>query len=169
MGGRNWPKSDLKLGRLFCKHALGQGMGVSLSGTPLCRGQRRRPPGRAPSGCRAAGRSSGRRIGGAATAFKTAGVKMLEDRLDVAVLWDIRVSPEARGQGVGSILFRAVETWATASGCKHLKIETQNINVPACCLYRSQGCVIGTVQHAAYPEYPEEIQIIWRKNILPRG
>src|SRR5262245_58088913 len=57
-------------------------------------------------------RSEGLRVGGAAVAFDTPGLTMLEDRRDTAVLWDIRVATEARGQGIGGALFRAVEEWA---------------------------------------------------------
>ena len=52
---------------------------------------------------------------------------MLGGRDDLAVLWDIRVSPPERGTGVGSALFRAAEDWAGTRGCTWLKIETQNI------------------------------------------
>jgi GNAT superfamily N-acetyltransferase len=51
-------------------------------------------------------------------------------RDDVAVLWDIRVSPRERGRGIGSALFRAAGDWARARGCRWFKIETQNVNVP---------------------------------------
>lgn len=50
--------------------------------------------------------SNGARVGGAVIAFNTAGVNMLKGRSDLAVLWDIRVSPEARGRGVGAARFR---------------------------------------------------------------
>ena len=76
---------------------------------------------------------AGTRVGGAVIAFNTAGVNMLEGRSDLAVLWDLRVRPEVRRTGIGSELFTATETWARASGCRSLKVETQNINVPACC------------------------------------
>jgi GNAT superfamily N-acetyltransferase len=68
--------------------------------------------------------SNGARVGGAVVAFNTQGVNMLEGRRDLAVLWDIRVSPGSRAQGVGFALFRAVEAWAAARGCRQLKIET---------------------------------------------
>ena len=110
-------------------------------------------------------RLEGRRVGGAAIAFNTAGVAILEDRKDLAVLWDIRVCPEARGQGVGSELFRAVEVWAKARSCRQLKIETQNINVPACKFYARQGCVLGAVHRFAYPNLPDESQLLWYKNL----
>jgi len=113
-------------------------------------------------------RSNGQLVGGVAIAFDSPDIGMLEGRADLAVLWDIRVSPEARGQGVGSTLFQAAETWATAKGCRQLKVETQNINVPACKFYARQGCVLGAIDRFAYPELPDEIQLFWYKN-LSRG
>lgn len=113
-------------------------------------------------------RVEGQLVGGTVIAFKTAGVTMLESREDLAVLWDIRVKPEVRGQGVGSALFRAAEAWAATKGCTELKIETQNVNVPACRFYQAQGCVIGEINRSAYPGLPNEIQILWYKNILGR-
>jgi GNAT superfamily N-acetyltransferase len=114
-----------------------------------------------------AARLEGRRVGGAAVAFNSSGLLMLEGRTDMAVLWDIRVSPEARGQGVGSALFRAVEAWARARGCRQLKVETQNINVPACRFYARQGCELGAIHRFAYPELPGEIQLLWYKDLSP--
>jgi len=109
--------------------------------------------------------AEGRRVGGAAVAFNTPGLDMLEGRDDLAVLWDIRVSPAARGRGVGSLLFQAAEMWAKSRGCRQLKVETQNINIPACKFYARQGCVLGTVNQFAYPEYPDEIQLLWYKDL----
>ena len=115
-------------------------------------------------------RSGGARVGGAVIAFNTPGVDMLERRKDLAVLWDIRVAPEARGRGVGSALFRAAEAWASARGCSRLKIETQNINVPACRFYARQGCVLGAVNRFAYRELPDEVQLLWYKTLsTPAG
>ena len=71
-------------------------------------------------------------VGGAVVAFKTPGLMMLDQRDDIAVLWDIRVSPKVRGRGVGSTLFRAAEAWAKDRGCFALQVETQNVNVAAC-------------------------------------
>jgi GNAT superfamily N-acetyltransferase len=113
--------------------------------------------------------SGGARVGGAVIAFNTEGVNMLEGRTDLAVLWDIRVSPEARGRGVGFGLFRAVEAWAAARGCKLLKVETQNINVPACRFYARQGCVLGAINRFAYRELPEEVQLLWYRTLSRPG
>lgn len=110
-----------------------------------------------------AARVEGRRVGGAVVAFNTPELVMLEGHRDLAVLWDIRVSPETRGQGVGSALFRAAEVWARARGCRQLKVETQNINVRACRFYARQGCVLSAAHRSAYPELPDEIQLLWYK------
>ena len=112
-----------------------------------------------------AARVEGRRVGGAAVAFNSPGLDMLEGRGDLAVLWDIRVSPEARGQGVGSALFRAAAAWAGARGCRQLKVETQNINVAACRFYARLGCMLAAVHRVAYPELPDEIQMLWYKDL----
>jgi GNAT superfamily N-acetyltransferase len=110
-----------------------------------------------------AARAAGRRVGGAAVVFNTPGVDMLEGRSDLAVLWDIRVAPEIRGRGVGGILLQAAEAWARARGCRQLKVETQNINVPACRFYARQGYVLAAVDRHAYPALPGEIQLLWYK------
>lgn len=46
------------------------------------------------------------RVGGAVVAFDSDGVEMLEGRSDLAVLWDIRIAPQARSRGFGALLFR---------------------------------------------------------------
>ncbi len=114
-------------------------------------------------------RVEGRRVGGAVVAFRTPGLDMLEGRDDLAVLWDIRVAPEARGQGVGSALFRAAEAWARARGCRQLKVETQNVNVAACRFYARQGCVLTSVHRGGYPSLPDEIQLLWHKDLVGDG
>src|SRR5262249_41079941 len=106
-----------------------------------------------------------RRVGGAVVAFDTPDFTMLEGRNDLAVLWDIRVSPEARGQGIGAALFRAAEAWAKVKGCRQLKIETQNINVPACRFYARQGCVLKAINRRAYVKLPDEVQMLWYKDL----
>jgi ribosomal protein S18 acetylase RimI-like enzyme len=112
-----------------------------------------------------AARAEGRRVGGAAVAFRTPGLTLLEGREDLAILWDIRVLPEARGQGVGSALFREAEEWARAKGCRHLEVETQNINVGACRFYARHECVLRAVNPRAYPEFPDEDQMLWYKDL----
>jgi GNAT superfamily N-acetyltransferase len=110
-------------------------------------------------------RIASRIIGGAAVAFDTPGLTMLEGRRDVAVLWDIRVSPDARRQGVGRALFEQVEAWAQRQGCRQLEIETQNTNVPACRFYEQRGCQLRAVHRAVYLGLPEEIQLLWYRDL----
>jgi len=110
-------------------------------------------------------RVAGRRAGGATIAFDTPGLTMLEGRRDLAMLWDVRVSPEARGMGIGTALFERVEAWAKGKGCCLLKVETQNINVRACAFYARHGCELRAVHHGAYPELPDEIQLLWYKDL----
>jgi ribosomal protein S18 acetylase RimI-like enzyme len=104
-----------------------------------------------------AARDDGQRVGGA--------VVILEGQSDLAVLWDIRVAPSARGRGVGSALFAAAEAWASARECRQLKVETQNINVAACRLYSRHGCVLRAARPGAYPQFPDEVQLLWYKDL----
>jgi ribosomal protein S18 acetylase RimI-like enzyme len=52
---------------------------------------------------------------------------------------DIAVSPQARGQGVGRQLLKAVEADARALGCCKVTLEVRSDNVRAMGLYRSVG------------------------------
>ena len=108
-----------------------------------------------------------KRVGGAVIAFSTTGVDMLEGRADTAVLWDLRVSPEHRSSGIGSALFRAVETWSSRRACRILKVETQNVNLPACRFYARMGCTLASIDTRAYDELPDETQLIWSKDLPP--
>jgi GNAT superfamily N-acetyltransferase len=105
------------------------------------------------------------RVGGATIAFNTDSLDVLDGRSDLAVLWDLRVRPERRGAGIGSLLFQAAENWALGCGCKQLKTETQNVNVPACRFYAGMGCVLGGINRYAYSEHPEETQLLWFKDL----
>jgi streptothricin acetyltransferase len=103
-------------------------------------------------------------IGGTTIAWNTNGVNMLEGRDDLAVLWDIRVRPEQRGQGIGAQLLACAADWARQRDCTQLKIETQNINIPACRFYASQGCQLGVIHRYAYagrPQVSNETMLIW--------
>ena len=75
--------------------------------------------------------------------------------------------PDKRSSGVGSLLFGAAEGWSLSRGCLTLKIETQNINVPACRFYARMGCALGAIDRYAYPELPEETQLLWFKDLRP--
>jgi GNAT superfamily N-acetyltransferase len=81
-----------------------------------------------------------RRVGGAVVAVRTPGLVLHEGRDDLAALLDMRVDPTLRGRGLGGQLILAACAWAKAQRCRQLKIETQNVNVPACRFYARQGC-----------------------------
>jgi GNAT superfamily N-acetyltransferase len=105
------------------------------------------------------------RIGGCILAWDTPGVDMLEGRNDLAVVWDIRVERAHWHRGVGSLLFTKAMDWAKAGGCNLLKVETQNINVPACKFYARMGCALRTVRHGFYPTLPDEVQMLWYREL----
>lgn len=115
------------------------------------------------------GRRDAIMVGGAVIAFNSPSVRMLGGRDDIAVLWDIRVSPAERGAGVGSALFQAAAGWAVARGCGWLKIETQNVNASACRFYRKMGCTLGAIDRFAYPDLPDEVQLLWWKPLAARS
>lgn len=105
-----------------------------------------------------------RPVGAAAVALRTAGVRMLEGREDLAVLWDIRVEEGYKRQGIGQGLFSRAAGFAREQGCSQLKIECQNNNVPAIRFYHRQGAVLGAVNAYAYfsdPPYRDEVQLLW--------
>lgn len=105
------------------------------------------------------------RVGAALLVYASPELHLLEDRADLAVLWDIRVSPDWRGRGVGQALFRAAAELARAGGCRQLKVETQNVNVPACRFYLRMGCELGAIHRFAYADFPREVQLLWYKTL----
>lgn len=109
-------------------------------------------------------RGENQNLGGAAVAFNTNGVHMLEERPNLAVLWDIRVRPEVRRRGIGKMLFERSADWSRQRGCTQIKIETQNINVPACRFYHHIGCELGNLHrfgYAAHPAVANEVMLNW--------
>ena len=114
-------------------------------------------------------RWDGRRVAGAVVAWRTRGLSMLEGRDDVAVLWDLRVAPAHRRAGVGAALFDRAAAWACARGCVRLDVETQDLNVAACRLYASRGCVLRRVDPHAYPTLPAETMLLWSLALDERG
>lgn len=106
-----------------------------------------------------------RQVGGAVIAVNTPDFMMMAGRGDLALIWDLRVSPETRGRGVGRALFRAAENWARDQGCCYLRVETQHLNVAACRFYEAQGFELIEANREAYRESPDEVQLIWQKVI----
>jgi streptothricin acetyltransferase len=105
-----------------------------------------------------------RPVGGAVVVTRTPGVRILRGRTDLAVLWDIRVHRDLRRKGIGTDIFNHAAGWARAQGCRQLKIETQNVNVPACRFYKKQGCLLGEIDRYAYVGHAQvahEVMLIW--------
>ena len=103
-------------------------------------------------------------VGGAAVARNSRQIRLIGGRADVAALWDIRVAPSQRRQGVGSALFRAAADWAKVNGSRLLRIETQNVNVAACRFYERLGCRLSETDATAYAgrsQVADEVMMIW--------
>ena len=106
----------------------------------------------------------GVRLGGAVIAWKSPELWMIKGQHQAA-LWDLRVAPETRREGVGSRLVAAAEEWARERGCTRLSIETQNVNVRACRFYAAMGCSLGEIDRFAYPGLPDEVMLNWSKDL----
>lgn len=107
-------------------------------------------------------------VGAATVAIDTEGIHMLEGRPDLAVLWDIRVAPDMREHGLGRTLFEHAATWAGQQGCSQLKVETQNVNVPACRFYLACGCHLGAIHRYGYrgcPNVAHEAMLLWYRDL----
>ena len=109
----------------------------------------------------------GASVGSTVIATRTPGLHMLGGRDDVAVLWDIRVSPRERGGASGRRCSGPPRTGPGARGFRWLKIETQNVNVPACRFYQKMGCTLGAIDRFAYPSQPAEARLLWWKALAP--
>jgi GNAT superfamily N-acetyltransferase len=106
-----------------------------------------------------------RPVGGVTVAIDTpAGITTPFESEDIAALWDIRVHPQERRRGIGSMLFQHAAQWAKHKGYRQLKIETQNVNVPACRFYAKQGCKLGAIHRHGYagcPDVAHEAMLLW--------
>ena len=103
------------------------------------------------------------RVGGATVIVDDPQIELLRDCSACALLWDIRVAPYARRQGIGTALLEAVERRAGERGAGNLRVETQDINVPACRFYHAHGFRLERARPGAYPTLPNEVQLLWRK------
>jgi len=84
---------------------------------------------------------------------------------DDAVLWDLRVHPDRRGQGAGRQLLAWVERVARATGRVRLLAETQDVNAAACRFYAANGFTCLGIEPGAYPELSSEARVVWAKRL----
>jgi ribosomal protein S18 acetylase RimI-like enzyme len=107
-----------------------------------------------------------KRIGAAALAVNDPELDLRGDLSGRALIWDLRVAPEARRRGVGRALLRAAQRASLERGARELCVETQQINVPACRFYLREGFALESVRFDAYPDLPEEAQLLWAKSLV---
>jgi GNAT superfamily N-acetyltransferase len=111
----------------------------------------------------------GTTVGGAVVLSDSPEIHLLNGRRDLGMLWDIRVEPALRGRGVGTALWNHAVGWARGRGCSQFKVETSNVNVPACRFYRKMGCVLGGIDRFAYrgcPETAREVMLLWYLDLV---
>lgn len=111
----------------------------------------------------------GAAIGGAAVAPPGDVMRGMNLPGHPAILWDLRVAPDARGLGVGTTLFRAAQQWAGERGYGSMVVETQDINVAACRLYMKLGCDLLSFDEDAYVSAPGEARLLWRCTVPARA
>lgn len=104
-------------------------------------------------------------VGGAILAFGSPDFDLLDHRDDMAHVVDIRVAPLARRNGIGRRLWEAAEAWSRQRGVTEIRVETQDINVPACRFYQANGCSLLSWSEEAYGQDVDEIQLIWGKKL----
>jgi len=100
-------------------------------------------------------------IAGCTLVSRTPNCNMLEGRDDLAILWDIRVAKEYRHMGIGQKLFDMAKEQAQKNGFKQLKVECQNTNPAAVNFYHKQGMKLCAINEYAYPDSPNEAQLLW--------
>ena len=107
----------------------------------------------------------GRPLGGMAIgADAPSGLRSPFECDDVAVVWDLRVRPEARGRGIATELFRRGADWARERGFRRLKLEVTGANLPMCRFCVKMGCDLAAVHRYGYemvPEASDEAMLIW--------
>jgi len=59
--------------------------------------------------------------------------------VEIAHIYQMWVSPAARGKGIAKALLSEIRTWALDNGCECLALDVTTSNEAAVCLYRSSG------------------------------
>lgn len=106
-----------------------------------------------------------RRIASASLVYRSPDFDLLEGREDLAHVADFRVHPDFWGQGVGRLLWNGLELWAMRKGATEIRVETQDVNVPACKFYQAMGCQLHSFNSEVYGPKFDEVQLIWGKSL----
>jgi len=108
----------------------------------------------------------GRLVGGAAVIVDPSGAFLFERRKALAGLWDLRVAPDRRRNGIGSRLLLHAAEWARSRGCTQLRIESQNVNVAGCRFY-ARYCTLGGIERYAYAatDASDEVMLLWYRDL----
>lgn len=109
--------------------------------------------------------ADGKCVGGAVVVLEDDRADLLNGFPGAALLWDLRVAPGLRGRRIGSALVSGAERWAGDRGANQMVVETQNVNVVACRFYQSRGYSLTRINPQAYAGFPEEIQLLWGKEL----
>ena len=59
--------------------------------------------------------------------------------------------------------------YAIDNGFKQLKVECQNTNPAAVNFYHKQGMVLHSINEYAYPDCPDEVQLLWYLDLQNRS
>lgn len=103
-------------------------------------------------------------VGGAVFCYHSPEIQLLEGRRDLGILWDIRVRSDYKRRGIGQKLFGMVCDLAKSKDLCQIKIECQNVNLPAIHFYLKQGAHLGGFNRYAYrrqTEVADEIQLFF--------
>jgi streptothricin acetyltransferase len=88
---------------------------------------------------------------------------------DEAMVWELHVADNHRGQGVGRRLLQAVERAAAPAGIRGIVIETQTPNVAAIGFYRACGYSLQAIDLSFYANDDSErgeVAVFMKKALL---
>jgi ribosomal-protein-alanine N-acetyltransferase len=80
---------------------------------------------------------------------------LLDGEQNLCQLDSMAVHPEARRQGLGTALLRAILAWAVQNGARHLSLEVRAGNAPAIAFYQRSG-LIQEGRRPRYYAHPQE-------------
>ena len=91
---------------------------------------------------------------------------LLDGEQNLCQLDSIAVHPDARRQGLGAGLLRALLAWAAQNGARHFSLEVRAGNAPALALYQRLG-LRPEGRRPRYYTHPEEDALILGRVVTP--